>query len=223
MQLLHQTDIGAYECAFQVLHKLRAAAGQRELDKLSGTVEVDEVYIGAERPGRGGRGAKGKALVVAAVEVRGRASGRARLRRIPNVKGATLQQFLKDHVARGSTVKTDGWSGYRRIESVGYRHDRVVEGTSHEVAEKWLPHVHRIFGNLKTWLNGTHHGVSPKHMQAYLNEFVFRFNRRKNPKAAFRVLLDLAGSHRAPTYEELYRAGTSKGWRHPNPLGVGEK
>jgi transposase-like protein len=218
VQFGRQVGISTYECAFQVLHKLRAAAGLREKESLRGTVEVDETYVGAERKGKRGRGAKGKALVVGAVEVSGTAAGRCRLRVVPNVRRKTLHKFLRDHVARGSVVKTDGLSSYEKMERYGYVHDVTVESTSEEDAKEWLPHVHRVFGNLKTWLNGTHHGVSPKHMQAYLNEFGFRFSRRRDPKKAFEVLLGLAAEHEGPTYERLYRAGLKGGWRHPNPL-----
>lgn len=219
VQFQRQVNIPSYECAFQILHKLRAAAGQRELARLTDEVEVDETYVGAVQPGRRGRGAKGKALVVAAVEVRGRAAGRARLRKIEHASKKELGTFMKDHVETGAKVNTDGWSGYDKIEKLGYEHDVVIESTRESDAADWLPHVHRVFGNLKAWLGGTHHGVSPKHMQAYLNEFVFRFNRRRRPKEAFNALLGLAAQRRGPTYKKLYRSGFRGGWRHPNPLG----
>jgi len=222
VQFGRQTGIPSYECAFQVLHKLRAAAGLREKSRLSGTVEVDETYVGAEQKGKRGRGAKGKALVVGAVEVKGRGSGRCRLRVIRRPDRATLHRFLRGHVEPGALVKTDGFASYSGMEALGYEHDVTVESTSEADAAEWLPHIHRVFGNLKTWLNGTHHGVSPKHMQAYLNEFGFRFSRRKNPQKAFNLLLGLATEHEGPTYEMLYRSGKRQGWRHPNPLGVKE-
>lgn len=219
VQFQRQVNIPSYECAFQILHKLRAAAGQRELPRLTGEVEVDETYVGAVRKGKRGRGAKGKALVVAAVEVRGHAAGRARLRKISHASKRELGRFLKDHVELGTKVNTDGWKGYRGIEKLGYEHDVVIESTDESDVKDWLSHVHRVFGNLKTWLNGTHHGVSPKHMQAYLNEYVFRFNRRRKPKQAFDTLLGLAVQRGGPTYEKLYHAGFRGGWKHPNPLG----
>lgn len=218
--LLEQTDIRAYECAWNVLHKLRAAAGQREIQTLSGMVEVDECYVGAEKPGGIGRRVKGKAIVVGAVEISGQGSGRCQLRVIPNLKKKTLHRFIFDRILPGSTVNTDGWAGYPGIENHGYYHDIVVTHTDPQKTEEWLPRVHRVFGNLKLWLNGTHHGVSPKHLQAYLNEFTFRFNRRKNLKGAFGVLLGLVAENRGPTYEALYRAGRRRGWKHPNPIDV---
>jgi len=217
-----QVNIPSYKCAFQILHKLRAAAGQRDLSKLTGEVEVDETYVGAAQKGKRGRGAKGKALVVAAVEVRGRASGRMRLRRIKGATAKQLHKFITDHIEPGTKVNTDGWKPYRGIEKLGYEHDVVIESSDESDIKDWLPHIHRAFGNLKMWLNGTHHGVSPKHMQAYLNEFAFRSNRRRNPKKAFDELLGLAAHKGGPTYEKLYHAGVRGGWRHPNPLGVRE-
>lgn len=217
MEFQHQMNIPSYECAFQVLHKLRSAAGQHEDDKLSGEIEVDETFVGAERKGLAGRSAKGKSLIVGAVEIRGRAAGRARLRKITKASGRELQRFLRRHVEPGTQVNTDGWRGYASIHKLGFYHDVVVSSKIQSEVEEWLPHVHRVFGNLKVWLNGTHHGVSPKHIQAYLNEFTFRFNRRKNRKEAFNELLGLAAHRQGPTYEKLYRSGKRRGWKHPNP------
>ncbi len=222
VQFQRQVNIPSYECAFQILHKLRAAAGQREMGKLSGEVEVDEVFIGARRRGKRGRGAEGKSIVVGAIEDHGKYAGRARLRAIKKANAKHLHKFLVDHVEVGSTVKTDGFTAYRRIAKLGFRHDVVVASEHEDDAEGWLPHVHRMFGNLQTWLNGTHHGVSKKHMQAYLNEYIFRFNRRRSPKKAFDALLGLASHNSGPTYEKLYSVGAWGGWKHPNPVASDE-
>jgi len=200
-----------YETAFAMLHKLRAAMVRGGRDRISGLVEVDETYIGGERPGKVGRGALGKVIVAGAVDLRGKYANRVRLQVILNVTQATLTEFVKSNVLEGSTVKTDDWLGYNKLESVGYRHIVLSE----------LAHIHRVFSNLKTWLIGTHHGVSKQHLQAYLNEYTFRFNRRGVPMAAFQTVLGLARERLGPTYKGLY--GVAKGrkvWAHPtNPIG----
>ena len=112
-------------------------------------------------------------------------------------------------------IITDDWTGYSRLTERGYQHLPVAERGDPAVAEEYLPMVHLVFSNLKSWLNGVHHGVSPKHLQAYLNEFTFRFNRRFYPFNAFRSLLGIAGDAAAPTYGELY----SGDWQHPTFSG----
>ena len=165
---------------------------------LSGTVEVDETYVGGPEHGKRGRGASGKALVVGAVEDHGESAGRVRLQVIPNFKGATLTTFIVNNVDRGSAIKTDGLEGYESLDKKLYIHRPRVQGGG-EKAGLWLPHIHRVFGNLKTWLQGTHHGVEPKHLQAYLDEFVFRYNRRRTPMVAFQSLLRLTLRLKPPT------------------------
>ncbi len=178
---------------------------------LSGFVEVDETYIGGEHPGKSGRGAEGKVIVVGAVDVHGKYANRVRLQVVPNVTQATLTDFVKTNAEEGSTVKTDDWSGYDKLDQSGYKHIVSTE----------LIHIHRVFSNLKTWLLGTHHGVSPQHLQSYLNEYTFRFNRRGTPMAGFQTVLGLAKGRIGPTYRGLY--GVAKGrreWVHPtNSVG----
>jgi transposase-like protein len=180
-------------------------------DKLSGLVEVDETYIGGPAPGKTGRGAAGKVIVAGAVDLRGKYANRVRLKVIPDVTQATLLGFIKENTEEGATIRTDEWQGYNRLPREGY---------VHLISPKELIHVHRAFSNLKTWLKGTHHGrVSKQHLQAYLNEFTFRFNRRGTPMAAFQTVLGLSGARLGPTYKGLY--GVKKGlqlWAHPaNP------
>ncbi len=165
---------------------------------------MDESYVGGPEAGlRGGRELRDKALVVAAVEVRGAASGRVRLQVVPDASGRSLTGFIRANVDPGTIVITDGWQGYAPLTGLGYRHRPRIQGDPAR-AEKVLPRVHRLFGNLKTWLRGTHHGVGHQHLQAYLDEFTFRFNRRRTPMAAFQTLLGL-GAQRAPTtYRQLY-------------------
>jgi transposase-like protein len=216
-QFARQLDLH-YETAFQMLHKLRAAMVREGRERLRGTVEVDEAYIGGARSGKGGRGAYGKVLVAGAVEVRGQKMGRIRLGVVRGASADQLVGFVKAMVEEGSTVVTDAWKGYASLGRGGYQHEAQLEGTP-ERAPEILPHIHLIFSNLKTWLLGTHHGsVRKQHLQAYLNEFTFRFNRRVVPMAAFQTVLGLIGERQGPTYAGLY--GVAKGsdaWRHPNP------
>lgn len=205
LQLERQLGIGRYETAWMMLQKLRRAMVHPNRELLHDKVEVDETYVGGPEAGlRGGRELHDKALVVGAVEVRGTASGRIRLQVVPDASGPSLTGFVKVNVEPRAIVVSDGWQGYAPLSEMGYRH-RPRTQREPKRAEKILPRVHRVFGNLKTWLRGTHHGVGRQHLQAYLDEFTFRFNRRYTPMAAFQTLLGL-GTQRAPTtYNQLYR------------------
>jgi len=170
--------LNSYQTAWAWLHKLRIAMVRADRTPLSDTVEVDETFIGGSFPGKSGRGAEGKTLVVVAVELQGKQNERIRLAVIPNAASEILDGFVKENISEGSTVITDGWSGYNNISNLGYKH-KVETKTVGE--NDLLPHVHTISSLLKRWLLGTHHGaVSPKHLQPYLDEFVFRQNRRKS-------------------------------------------
>lgn len=212
LQLQRQLGIPSYQTAFTILHKLRAGTVRQDRSKLSGIVEVDETYIGGKKAGPTGRGALGKVIVAGAVDIRGKYANRVRLRVIPNVSSEILTGFVKDNIEEGSEIRTDEWKSYSKLSSLEYKHKIETD----------LPHIHRVFSNLKTWLLGTHHGaVRKQHLQAYLNEYTFRFNRRKTPMAAFQTALGLGSQRLGPTYKGLY--GIAKGrkeWTHPNPLGV---
>lgn len=160
---------------------------------------IKKDFAGGERLGD-------RALVVGAVESRGRASGRVRLRVVSDSSAHSLCGFVKSNVEPGTIVITDGWQGYAPLSGLGYRHRPKTQGRP-ERAVVILPRIHQVFGNLKTWLRGTHHGVDPKHLQAYLDEFVFRFNRRRTPMAAFQSLLGLTGAHGPTTRKMLYASG----------------
>src|SRR3954447_798661 len=196
LQLQRQLGLGRYETAWTMLHKLRRAMVRPERDRLSGVVEVDEAYVGGLEEGRRGgrRRDSGKSVVV--VGVRGRGSGRVRLAVIEDLSAASLVPFVEASVDPGSTVLTDGWQGYAPLRR-GYDHRPSTVGDPRN-ASVLLPRVHRTFSNLKTWLKGTHHGVSAKHLPSYVDEFVFRFNRRRTPMAAFQSLLGPSTRH-APT------------------------
>ena len=186
-----------------------------ERDRISGEVEVDETYVGGVEVGRrGGRVRDStKTIVVGAVEIRSQGSGRVRLSVIEDLSAASLVGFLEQSVAPCSVVHTDGWGGYRPLANKGYDHRRETQGHAKN-AVKLFPRVHRVFSNLKTWLAGTHHGVGEQHLQHYLNEYVFRFNRRRAPMAAFQSLLGLASQHQPTTYHMLYD-GESTGLAEP--------
>ena len=210
LQLQRQLGLNRYETAWAMLQKLRRAMVRPERDRISGTVEVDETYFGGLEQGRrGGRQRKStKSIVVAAVEVRGRGSGRIRLAVVGDVSAASLVPFVKGAVEPGSTLLTDAWKGYASLGK-RYDHQPTTQGGPKN-AGKLFPRVHRTFSNLKTWLAGTHHGVSSKHLPHYLNELVFRFNRRRTPMAAFQSLLGLSAQHTPTTYKMLY-SGESSG------------
>lgn len=211
VEVQNQLGIRRYEVSFNMLHKLRAAMVSPDRTPLAGQVEVDETYLGG--PERGGQGKGGKAVIVGAVEVRESGAGRLRLRLVPSANRGPLFKFIKDNVQPGSTVITDAAQVYQTLHWEGYGHE-LQSTASGDPQDAVLPHLHIAFSNLKTWLLGTHHGrVSRKHLQAYLNEFVFRFNRRGNLYAAFQTLLGLSAKVKGPTYEGLYE-GT---FQHANP------
>jgi transposase-like protein len=210
VQLQRQLGI-SYETAWALLHKLRRAMVNPDREALKDKVEVDETYLGGHEVGlKGGRQLLEKALIVGAVEVRGTAAGRVRLQVVPDASARALTGFVKRAVAPATLILTDGWGAYAPLSDMGYRHRPRTQGTP-ERAAKLLPHIHRVFGNLKTWLGGTHHGVGHDHLQAYLDEFAFRFNRRRTPMAAFQTLLGLAsGVHGPTTYDMLYRSESTR-------------
>lgn len=210
LQLQRQLGIDSYETAWVLLHKLRRAMVRPDRERLKAHVEVDETYIGGPEAGlKGGRQLVDKVLVVGAVEVRGRASGRVRLQVVPDASAASLAGFVAANVEPGAVVVTDGWSAYAPLHAQGYRHRPRTQGDRARAA-KILPRVHRVFGNLQTWLRGTHHGVGADHLQSYLDEFTFRFNRRRTPMAAFQTLLGLATTHAPTTYKMLYGSESTR-------------
>jgi len=208
VQLQRQLGIKRYETAWMMLHKLRRAMVNPERTPLTGPVEVDECFVGGLEHGlRGGRQRGTKALVVVAVEVRGAGSGRLRMQVINDASADTLCRFVLDAVAPGANVHTDGWPSYRRLIKLGYEHHPRTQRPGRIAVEDLddiLPRVHRAISNLKSWLQGTHKGVSAEHLQVYLDEFVFRFNRRRTPMAAFQTLLGLGSHQQSATYEEIY-------------------
>ena len=173
--------LGSYRTAWAWLHKLRRAMVRPGRDRLHGRVEVDETFVGGEEDGVRGRRRGDKSLIVVAVEVEGKRVGRIRLRSIPDASAGSLHSFIRDSIEPGSTVHTDGWPGYQGLEKKGYTCEISVIGKQPKDAVKLLPHVHLVVALLKRWLLGTHQGaVSRVYLSYYLDEFTFRFNRRKS-------------------------------------------
>ncbi len=172
--------LGSYQTAWTVLHKLRRAMVRPGRDKLSGAVEVDETRVGGVTPGQKGRGAPSKALVVIAAQEAGAGIGRIRLARIPDGSAEHLHRFIQGAIVPGSCVHTDGWKPYQGLERLGYYHQiSKLQGQKISAATELLPRVHRVASLLKRWLLGTHQGaIAPEHLDYYLDEFTFRFNRR---------------------------------------------
>jgi transposase-like protein len=223
VQFKRQLGLTHIETAFQILHKLRTGMAHANRDRIGGTkpndhVEVQTSLIGGTTNGRD------QSLVVAAVEVlsaeakvsgavprRGRRyAGRLLLEVIPHHSARALCGFVEAAIEPGTMVVTDACPGYATLDARGYQHLVVAENNQSDVPEGYLSMVRLVILNLNSWLKGTHHGVSPQHLQTYLNEFSFRFNHRFEPFSAFRSLLGLACKVRAPTYAELY----SGEWKH---------
>jgi hypothetical protein len=171
--------LGSYNTAWTWLHKLRRAMVRPGRDQLTGTIEVDETYVGGVGVKVRGRGAKRKTIVAIAAEVRGRSPGRIRMSVIPDVSAISLHEFVSNNVTKGAEIRTDGWKGYNGIETMGYRHIVTNISDSGNPAHVVMPRVHRVASLLDRWWLGIHQGaIRPSHLDYYLDEFTFRFNRR---------------------------------------------
>jgi transposase-like protein len=168
-----------YETVWKWLHKLRHAMVRPGRDRIGGIIELDEIYIGGAKTGKRGRGAIGKTLVVVAAQEDGKRIGRIRLHRVSDASAASLMQAVETGVEKGSVVRTDAWQGYLPLASLGYKH--LVVRKDHSVGENVLPLVNTVASLVKRWLTGTHQGaVRPSHLDYYLDEYTFRFNRRRS-------------------------------------------
>jgi transposase-like protein len=171
--------LGSYETAWTWLHKVRRAMVRPGRDRLSGRIQVDETYLGGLEEGVRGRQTFKKALIAVAAEENEKAIGRIRMLRIPDASAMSLRSFIIQAIEPGSTVITDGWEGYNGLEAHGYAHEVRRARGSGGSNNSLLPLVHRVVSLLKRWIPGTHQGaVSPEHIDYYLDEFTFRFNRR---------------------------------------------
>jgi len=213
LNLKDNMGFGSYQTIWGWLHKLRSVMVCANRDLLKGAIEVDETYIGGQKSGKRGRGSEGKALVVVAVEgteyidkdgKEKKTLDRVRFRCIEDASSENLIPFICDNVKKKSKIITDGWSGYNKIKTKNYIHEKIVDIGDSEV----LPHVHLVISLLKKWLQGTHQGsIKQQHLQLYLDEFSFRFNRRLSThrgKLFFR-LMQQAVTNQAPGIKELYK------------------
>jgi len=195
----------SYQTAWTWLHKIRVAMVNPNRKRLSGTVEVDETYVGGKISGKQGRGSENKVLVGVAVEYDGRKLGRCRMSILKDASSDSLHSFIIENIEEGSYLLTDGWRGYNGIEKKDYLREIYTQnGETND--ENLLPHIHTIVSLLKRWLLGTHQGaVEEKHLQSYLDEYVFRFNRRKSASRGllFYRLLESAMQSKTITYDQL--------------------
>lgn len=203
-----QLEIGSYQTAWAMLHRIRSSLIRPGRERLHGAVEVDESTFGGEEAGLAGGRARGekKVLVGVAIERTGpRGFGRCRLAPLADGSADSLRAFLTDNVEPGATVVTDGWQPYRPATEGLYVHERLP-GAQRQRAHELLPGVHKVSSLAKRWLLGTHQGaVEEAHLPAYLNEFAFRFNRRRSRSRGlvFYRVLELAAAHEPVRYGEL--------------------
>ena len=223
-------EIGSYPTAWAMLHRLRSVLVRPGRDRLTGTVEVDETWFGGEEPGLRGRSKGKKSLVAIAVERKEpHGYGRCRMAVVKDASAESLQRFVADSVEPGATVVTDGWPSYVGITRLGYVHEphsqRAAAARGEDVGAL-LPGVHRVASLAKRWMLGTHQGsVGDPHLQSYLNEFVFRFNRRtaRSHGLLFYRVLELAVNHDPVRYRQLVADSKSKKvppvppWRRGHP------
>ena len=202
-QLQRELGLSRYETAWLMLHKLRRAMIAPERSLLTTEVEVDEFFLGGLEEGlKGGRQRGKKALVGVAIEVRGRGSGRLRFQVLPDIvagrDGAARQRAVVVAERAQAVVAAPAVGMHDRAGGRRRGHERA-QGVGAGV----LPRAHRAISNLKAWMHGTHRGVSDQHLAVYLNEFVFRHNRRGTPMAAFQTLLGLGTARRPTTYRQM--------------------
>ena len=203
---------GSYQTAWGWLQKFRSVMIRNGRERLVGRVEVDETYVGGKKAGTRGRGAEGKILVLVAVEGDAKKRlGRVRFRCVEAINGDTVELFVRDYIEPGTKVVTDGLAVYDNLKAAGFNHrPHVITGGS-DAVRKQLDHVHLIISLLKRWLGATHQGaVTPLHLQAYLDEFSFRFNRRLSQHRGklFYRLMQQAVTTRPPTVKALYVSKT---------------
>lgn len=199
-----------YRTAWTMLHRLRRAMVRPGRELLTGRIEVDECYIGGLEEDLRGRLNLQKALVVVAAQEDGPGIGRIRMRQIVDASAESLIPFVQDSVAPGSVIHTDGWLGYLPLERKGYTHQVTFLRSKKKTPSELMPRVHQVISLLKRWLLGTHQGaVSHKYLDYYLDEFTFRFNRRRS-KSRGKLFFRLAQQAVAVDPVTYYRIA------HPN-------
>lgn len=203
---------GSYQTAWAWLHKLRRAMVRPRRDRLNGVVEVDETYLGASEEGKRGRQTETKAIIAVAAEKYGRGIGRIRLRRIDDASADSLLPFVQAAVVPGATVHSDGWQGYAALPALGYDHQVTVIAAGDQPAHEVMPRVHEVASLLKRWLIGTHQGgIQKSHLDYYLDEFTFRFNRRRSKARGllfYRLAQQAVAIGPTPYRELLAKTGT---------------
>jgi transposase-like protein len=229
LSLQRSLEIGSYQTAWAMLGRLRSVLVRPGRDRLAGRVEVDETYIGGEEPGlRGGRARGKKVLTGIAVEVKEpKGIGRCRMALLADASSASLHPFVTGCVEPGATVITDAWMGYHGLAGLGYVHQRRSQRAARARGDdpgKLLPAVHRVASLAKRWLLSTHQGsVEEAHLQSYLDEFVFRFNRRRSRSRGlvFYRLLELAAGHDPVRYRDIAAGKRPRKIPTTPPLGRG--
>lgn len=197
--------LGSYRTAWVWLHKFRRLMVFPGRNKLSGKIEVDETLVGGKKAGKRGRGAEGKSLVVIAVEIMEKGTGRVRMSLIPDATKKSLGKFINENIETGSDLITDGWKGYTGISKKGYHH-KIEDKTKILDGEGILPNVHRIASLLKRWLLGTHQNYIGKgYLSYYLDEYTFRYNRRKSNSRGllFQRLIEQGVLHEPVEYKSI--------------------
>ena len=197
--------LGSYKTAWTWLHKLRLLTVTPGREVLSGVIELDETYVGGKATGKRGRGAENKSVVLIAVEILEKGTGRIRLGIIPDVTGKNLLKWIRVNIQKESVVITDGWQGYNRLKHNGYKH-KIDLGTIISNDEEILPNAHRVAALLKRWLIGTHQNyTSNERLCSYLDEFVFRYNRRKSKSRGllFKRVMEQAVTHNPVKYSDI--------------------
>jgi len=218
--------IGSEQTAWAMLHRYRTAMVRPGCERLRGVVEVDETFFGGPEPGRRGRGAKGKTMVEIAVEQRDHGLGRCRMQVIESIDTGTLREFLLAHIEPGAAVVTDGLRSYIPACGGEYEHRPEPIGPSGMQAHELLPAVHRVAALAKRWLLGTHQGgTKPAHMQAYLDEFAFRFNRRRSRSRGmlFYRLLEQSLQSDRRTYRSFVADTGASPRPRPSPPPIGKR
>lgn len=219
LEVKKRLGIARYETAFQLLHKLRAVMVRPNRDKIGEEwpLEMDITYVGGKHKS-GTQGLTDKAPVIIAVEIRRNEiraprtgkilqrglAGRIRMQKLPNKRAESVDKFAQECLAPGATIVTDDGAEFADLRTLGFKHRPVVMRGDRKKMDRHLPMVSTVTANVKTWIDGTFHGIWKAHMQAYLNEFMFRFNRRFYRQMSFRTLLGLGANHHGQTYEALY-------------------
>ena len=199
--------LGSYRTAWVWLHKFRRLMVFPDRNKLSGKIEVDETLVGGKKSGKRGRGAEGKSLVVIAVEIMEKGTGRVRMSLVSDASKKSLRKFINENIETGSNLITDGWKGYTGISKSGYQHE-IENKTKLLDGEEILPNVHRIASLLKRWLLGTHQNyIGEQYLTYYLDEYTFRYNRRKSNSRGllFQRLIEQGVLHEPVEYKSIKR------------------